>query len=96
MFYPRVILSATARSAQRPLMTRMVAPSLMTRMYASASHETVESRILDILKGFDKVNPENVKIFLKFFFQNFQRAQLTSCLFLGYSSIQLHQGSRLR
>ncbi|CAO3701902.1 unnamed protein product [Rhizopus stolonifer] len=43
-------------------MTRMVAPTLMTRMYASASHETVESRILDILKGFDKVNPENVTV----------------------------------
>ncbi|EIE87514.1 hypothetical protein G6F46_000559 [Rhizopus delemar] len=60
VFYPRVILSAASRSAQRPLMTRMVAPALMSRMYASAHGETVESRTLNILKGFDKVNPEKV------------------------------------
>ncbi|KAI9279776.1 acyl carrier protein-like protein [Sporodiniella umbellata] len=62
MFYPRVFLTAAARSAQRPLASRVVMPSLMTRMYASASGETVESRILDIVKGFDKVDPTKVTV----------------------------------
>lgn len=83
VFYPRVILSAASRSAQRPLMTRMVAPALMSRMYASAHGETVESRILNILKGFDKVNPEKVTHHLTISNkEKREKYQITYCLLL--------------
>ncbi|KAG0940765.1 hypothetical protein G6F57_014511 [Rhizopus arrhizus] len=59
VFYPRVILSAASKSAQRPLMTRIAMPAIMSRMYGSSS-ESVESRIVNILKGFDKVDPNKV------------------------------------
>lgn len=60
MFYPRVLLSAAARSAQRPLMTRMAAPAVFSRLYASLSKDTIESRILEILRGFEKVDANKV------------------------------------
>ncbi|CEG71658.1 Putative Acyl carrier protein [Rhizopus microsporus] len=60
MFYPRVLLSAAARSAQRPLMTRMAAPAVFSRLYASLPKDTIESRILEILRGFEKVDANKV------------------------------------
>ncbi|CAO3691983.1 unnamed protein product [Rhizopus stolonifer] len=60
VFYPRVIFSAASRSAQRSLTTRMVAPAVFSRMYASIPRETVETRILDVVKGFEKVDPNAV------------------------------------
>ncbi|KAG1444728.1 hypothetical protein G6F56_010176 [Rhizopus delemar] len=59
VFYPRVIFSAASRSAQRSLTTRMVAPAVFSRMYASIPRETVESRILNIVKNFEKVSAQS-------------------------------------
>lgn len=96
VFYPRVIFSAASRSAQRSLTTRMVAPAVFSRMYASIPRETVESRILNIVKNFEKVDskavlnrsPKRKKQKQK----QIERPQYLQYfyLILGLSSIQLH------
>lgn len=62
---PNAILSAATRvaSTQR---TRMVvaAPSVMfSRMYASLPKEDVQTRVLDVVKSFDKVDANKVEYF---------------------------------
>ncbi|KAI8646206.1 acyl carrier protein-like protein [Parasitella parasitica] len=54
---PNVILNAASRAAsiQRPAMVRMATPS-MFRMYATLPREDVQSRVLDVVKSFDKVD----------------------------------------
>lgn len=61
---PSVLLSAASRAAQRPaMMTRMVAPSAI-RMYASLPRDDVQSRVLNVVKGFDKVDVSKVNSFV--------------------------------
>lgn len=63
---PNVILSAASRAAttQRTTMVRMAAPS-MFRMYATLPREDVQTRVLDVVKSFDKVDGGKVNITLK-------------------------------
>jgi NADH dehydrogenase (ubiquinone) 1 alpha/beta subcomplex 1 len=60
---PNAILSAATRvaSAQRTRMT-VAAPTIMfARMYASLPKEDVQTRVLDVVKSFDKVDASKVK-----------------------------------
>lgn len=63
---PNAILSAASRVAttQRTTMVRMAAPSLF-RMYATLPREDVQTRVLDVVKSFDKVDGGKVNIALK-------------------------------
>jgi NADH dehydrogenase (ubiquinone) 1 alpha/beta subcomplex 1 len=60
---PNVILTAASRVAatQRPNMTRMAAPAMFSRMYASLPKEDVQTRVLEVVKSFDKVDGSKVK-----------------------------------
>lgn len=63
-FRPNVILTAASRVAatQRPsLMTRVAAPAMFTRLYASLPREDVQTRVLEVVKSFDKVDGSKVK-----------------------------------
>lgn len=56
--------AAAAYQAPRPVIR--IAPVIFTRLYsasASLSRSDIESRVLDILKGFDKVEPSKVKTY---------------------------------
>ncbi|CAO0798655.1 NADH dehydrogenase 1, alpha/beta subcomplex subunit 1 NDUFAB1/ACP [Mucor lusitanicus] len=58
---PNVILNAASRVAttQRTNMVRMATPSML-RMYATLPREDVQSRVLDVVKSFDKVDGSKV------------------------------------
>jgi NADH dehydrogenase (ubiquinone) 1 alpha/beta subcomplex 1 len=58
---PNVILSAAARVTVARPVTRMAAPAMFSRMYASLPKEDVQTRVLDVVKGFEKVDPSKVK-----------------------------------
>lgn len=60
---PNVILNAASRVAttQRTNMVRMATPSML-RMYATLPREDVQSRVLDVVKSFDKVDGSKVNI----------------------------------
>lgn len=66
MFRPTVLLNAAARAASlRPAVpvSRVVAPAAFTRLYSAGSglsQADIEARVLEILKGFDKVDPNKV------------------------------------
>ncbi|KAI8888107.1 acyl carrier protein [Backusella circina FSU 941] len=54
---PTVLLTAAARAAQRP--TMMMAPAAI-RMYATLPRDDVQTRVLNVVKGFDKVDVSKV------------------------------------
>lgn len=58
---PTVILSAAARASVARPMTRMAAPAMFSRMYASLPRDDVQTRVLDVVKGFEKVDASKVK-----------------------------------
>lgn len=60
---PNVILNAASRVAttQRTNMVRMATPSML-RMYATLPRDDVQSRVLDVVKSFDKVDGSKVNI----------------------------------
>jgi NADH dehydrogenase (ubiquinone) 1 alpha/beta subcomplex 1 len=62
-FRPNVILTAASRVAatQRPNTTRIAAPAMFSRMYASLPKEDVQTRVLEVVKSFDKVDESKVK-----------------------------------
>ena len=61
MFRPTVLFNAASRvAAVRAPVSRTVAPAVFTRLY-SAGHASVESRVLDILRGFDKIDESKVR-----------------------------------
>ncbi|RUS33278.1 acyl carrier protein-like protein [Jimgerdemannia flammicorona] len=50
---------------QPPRSVARIAPAIFTRLYSastSLSRSDIESRVLDILKGFDKVDPAKVSL----------------------------------
>lgn len=53
---PTVLLNAASRVSA----TRMAAPALFSRMYATLPKEDVQTRVLDVVKGFDKVDASKV------------------------------------
>ncbi|KAI7851083.1 acyl carrier protein-like protein [Circinella umbellata] len=62
MFRPTVLFNAASRvAAVRAPVSRTVAPAVFTRLY-SAGHASVESRVLDILRGFDKIDESKVSL----------------------------------
>jgi len=65
---PNVILNAASRVAttQRTNMVRMATPSML-RMYATLPREDVQSRVLDVVKSFDKV--DGSKVIINVFFK---------------------------
>lgn len=66
MFRPTVIFNAASRAAAvRAPVSRIVAPAALTRFYSAAaglSQADIESRVLDILRGFDKVDGKKVQL----------------------------------
>ncbi|OBZ88585.1 Acyl carrier protein 2, mitochondrial [Choanephora cucurbitarum] len=56
---PNAILSAASRAAATQR-TRVVAPAVFSRMYASLPKEDVQSRVLDVVKSFEKVDAAKV------------------------------------
>ncbi|KAI8973186.1 acyl carrier protein-like protein [Mycotypha africana] len=57
---PNVILNATAKAAvARNSFARMATPAMFSRMY-SVPRDDVQSRVLEVVKGFDKVDPTKV------------------------------------
>lgn len=63
MFRPNVILATASRvgAAQRFNMTRVAAPAVFSRMYASLPKEDVQTRVIEVVKSFDKVDGSKVK-----------------------------------
>ncbi|ORY89206.1 acyl carrier protein-like protein [Syncephalastrum racemosum] len=68
-FRPAIILNAASRAAAAGTTRRAVvnasgalaAPTIFSRLYSSGlSPETIETRVLDIVKGFDKVDGSKV------------------------------------
>ncbi|KAI8090904.1 acyl carrier protein-like protein [Gilbertella persicaria] len=55
---PTAILSAASRAAA--VQRRVVAPAVFSRMYASLPKEDVQSRVLDVVKSFEKVDAVKV------------------------------------
>lgn len=64
MLRPTVLLNAASRAAAiRAPVARIVAPAALVRFYsagAGLSQADIESRVLDILRGFDKVDQSKV------------------------------------
>ncbi|KAG0164496.1 Acyl carrier protein, mitochondrial [Apophysomyces sp. BC1034] len=64
MFRPTVLLNAATKAAAfRTVAAARVAPAAFTRFYsagAGLSTADIEKRILEILEGFDKVDPAKV------------------------------------
>lgn len=58
MFRPTALFNAASRVAA-------VRAPAMTRFYAAGAGVSVEDRILDVLKGFDKVDQNKVRDFWK-------------------------------
>ncbi|KAI8877195.1 acyl carrier protein [Backusella circina FSU 941] len=54
---PAVILTAASRAAQRPVINS--APVIFSRMYSVPASD-VQTRVLDVVKGFDKVDASKV------------------------------------
>lgn len=67
-FRPAVLLNAASRAASVSTVSRQAAfratPAVLTRLYTTGGvpRENVESRVLDIVKGFDKVDASKVRI----------------------------------
>ncbi|KAI8978524.1 acyl carrier protein-like protein [Pilobolus umbonatus] len=61
-FRPTVLLSAATRAAtvQRSAVVRNAFPVIMSRFYASLPKQDVESRVLEVVKSFEKVDPTKV------------------------------------
>ncbi|KAI7902103.1 acyl carrier protein-like protein [Cokeromyces recurvatus] len=61
---PNVILSAASRAAttQRPSVVRLATPAIFSRMYASLPKEDVQTRVMEVVKSFDKVDPSKVTL----------------------------------
>lgn len=65
-FRPAVLLNAASRAASVSAVSRQAAfratPAVLTRLYTTGGvpRENVESRVLDIVKGFDKVDASKV------------------------------------
>ncbi|GAA5817821.1 Acyl carrier protein, mitochondrial [Mucor flavus] len=53
---PTVLLNAASRATA----TRMATPALFSRMYATLPKEDVQTRVLDVVKSFDKVDGSKV------------------------------------
>ncbi|KAL1931648.1 hypothetical protein VTP01DRAFT_9791 [Rhizomucor pusillus] len=66
MLRPTVLLNAASRAAAiRAPVARIVAPAALVRFYsagAGLSQADIESRVLDILRGFDKVDQSKVSL----------------------------------
>ncbi|KAI9493219.1 acyl carrier protein-like protein [Zychaea mexicana] len=64
MFRPTVLFNAASRvAAVRAPVSRFAAPAAFTRLYsAGAGTANIESRVLDILRGFDKVDQSKVSL----------------------------------
>lgn len=58
MFRPNALLNAASKAASFRVIAPRMAP-IATRFY-SAGHGDIESRVLDVLRGFDKVDPNKV------------------------------------
>lgn len=58
---PNVILSAAARVTVARPVTRMAVPAMFSRMYASLPKEDVQTRVLDVVKSFEKVDANKVE-----------------------------------
>ncbi|RUS23137.1 acyl carrier protein-like protein [Endogone sp. FLAS-F59071] len=59
----KIASRAAAYQAPRPVIR--IAPAIFTRLYSASaglSRSDIESRVLDILKGFDKVEPSKVSL----------------------------------
>jgi NADH dehydrogenase (ubiquinone) 1 alpha/beta subcomplex 1 len=59
---PAVIFTVASRAAQRPIVNS--APAVFSRMY-SVPADNVQTRVLDVVKGFDKVDAAKVNSFTK-------------------------------
>ncbi|KAI7874558.1 acyl carrier protein [Lichtheimia hyalospora FSU 10163] len=65
-FRPAVLLNAASRAASVSTVSRQAAfratPAVLTRLYTTGGvpRENVESRVVDIVKGFDKVDASKV------------------------------------
>ncbi|KAI9274605.1 acyl carrier protein-like protein [Phascolomyces articulosus] len=63
MFRPTVLLNAASRvAAVRAPVARVAAPAVFTRLYSAGHSADIESRILDILRGFDKIDESKVSL----------------------------------
>ncbi|KAI7869965.1 acyl carrier protein-like protein [Spinellus fusiger] len=61
MFRPTVLLNAAKASAFRSMSVRATPAAF--RLYSSAmTKDDIETRVLDVLKGFDKVNQSKISV----------------------------------
>ncbi|KAI7906170.1 acyl carrier protein-like protein [Cokeromyces recurvatus] len=67
MFRPTVLLKAANRAATFRVInttTQRIAPISLARFYSSGalSHADIETRVLDVLRGFDKVDSNKISL----------------------------------
>lgn len=62
MFRPNVVLAAASKvgSVQRSHIARIGVPAVFSRLYASLPREDVQTRVIEIVKSFDKVDSSKV------------------------------------